>query len=68
MNVRKVLIELGPSEVQALLAIDLDGDAEGALAFIRETLAKQVRKALQPHCVPVFEASYGPSQKDRFAR
>ena len=49
MNVRKVLIELSPFEVQALLAIDLDGDAEGALAFIRETLAKQVKKALQPH-------------------
>jgi hypothetical protein len=43
-------------------------DAEKALVFIRENLAKQVKKALQPHRVPIFEASYGPAQKDHFAR
>jgi len=43
-------------------------DAEKALVFIRENPAKQVKKALQPHRVPIFEASYGPAQKDHFAR
>ena len=43
-------------------------DAEKALVFIRENLAKQVKTALQPHRVPIFEASYGPAQKDHFAR
>jgi hypothetical protein len=43
-------------------------DAEKTLVFIRENLAKQVKKALQPHRVPIFEASYGPAQKDHFAR
>jgi hypothetical protein len=68
MNLKKVNVELSESEVQELLAIDMDDDPARALAFIKEHLAKQVKKCLQPHWVPVFEASYGPSQKDRFAR
>jgi hypothetical protein len=49
MNLKKVFLELGVPDVQEILAIDLDGDADEALAFIREKLAKQVKKALQPH-------------------
>ncbi len=49
MNLKKVLVELSIPDVQQILAIDLDGDPDKALAFIREHLAKQVKKALQPH-------------------
>jgi CHASE3 domain sensor protein len=49
MNLKKVLLELSVSEVQQILAIDLDRDAEKALAFIRENLGKKVKKALRPH-------------------
>lgn len=60
MNLKKVIIELDLSQVQDILRIDMDEDPAEALAFIKETLAKQVKASLQPHCVPVFEASYGP--------
>jgi hypothetical protein len=49
MNLKKVSIELGTAEVQEVLAIDLDDDAERALAFIKEHLANQVKKSLQSH-------------------
>ena len=49
MNLKKVNVELSESEVQELLAIDMDDDAERALTFIKEHLAKQVKKCLQPH-------------------
>ena len=49
MNLKKVLLELSISEVQQILAIDLNRDAEKALVFIRENLAKQVKKSLQAH-------------------
>ena len=49
MNLKKVLLELSVQDVQEILAIDLDGDSQRALAFIRERLAKHVKKALQPH-------------------
>lgn len=68
MNLKKVIVEFDVAEVQEILAIDLDEDAQRALAFIRTTLAKRVKEALKPHCVPVFEANYGPGQKDRFSR
>jgi hypothetical protein len=49
MNLKKVLLELSISEVQQILAIDLDRDAEKALTFISENLGKKVKKALRPH-------------------
>ncbi len=49
MNLKKVNIELDISEVQEVLAIDLDEDPERALAFVKEHLAKQVKRCLQPH-------------------
>lgn len=49
MNLKKVNIELSISEVQEILAIDMDEDAQQALSFVREHLAKHVKTALQPH-------------------
>ena len=48
MNLKKVLLALSVQDVQEILAINLDGEPEKALAFIREKLAKQVKRALQP--------------------
>ena len=49
MNLKKVILELSVPDVQEILAIDLDEDADKALAFIRENLGKKVKKALRPH-------------------
>jgi hypothetical protein len=49
MNLKKVNVELSEGEVQELLAIDMDDDPVRALAFLKEHLAKQVKKSLQPH-------------------
>ncbi len=49
MNLKKVMIELDIADVQEILRIDMDEDAREALAFIKETLAKQVKSSLQPH-------------------
>lgn len=49
MNLKRVNIELDVSEVQEVLAIDLDEDPMRALGFIKDHLAKHVKKCLQPH-------------------
>ncbi len=49
MNLKKVNIELDVDEVREILAIDMDDDPERALGFIKEHLAKHVKKCLQPH-------------------
>jgi len=67
MNLKKVTIDMDAEQVQEILAIDMDDDAERALGFIKTRLANRVKKCLQPHCVPVFEVTYGPGQKDRFS-
>ncbi len=49
MNLRNINIELDVSDVQEILAIDIDDDAERALAWVKLQLAKRVKSALQPH-------------------
>jgi hypothetical protein len=48
MNLKKVVIELSISGVQEILRIDIDEDAEEALTFIKENLAKHVKEAPRP--------------------
>ena len=64
----KVVIELSTLEVEQVLRILLDEDRDEALCFLRECLGKKVKDKIRPHCVPVFEASYSPRQKDRFGK
>ena len=64
----KVVIEFSPIEVERLLAILLDEDRDEAFLFLKECLGKKVKDKIRPHCVPVFEASYSPRQKDRFGK
>ena len=69
MNVTgKVVIEFSPLEVERLLAILMDEDREDALDFLKQCVGKKVKDKIQPHCVPVFEASYNPKQKDKFSK
>jgi hypothetical protein len=49
MNLKKVMLELDISDVQAILRIDMDEDPQEALVFIKEKLARQVKPSLQPH-------------------
>ncbi len=49
MILKKVNIEMEIADVQAILAIDMDDDAARALRFVKERLAKKVKKCLQPH-------------------
>ncbi len=61
-----VVIKLSPLEVERLLAVLMDEDREGAYRFLKDCMDKKVQNRLRPHCVPVFEVSYNPRQKDRF--
>ncbi len=64
----KVVVELSAQEVEKLLAILMDEDREEAYEFLRESLGKKIMERLRPHCVPVFEVSYSPRQKESFIK
>jgi len=49
MNLKTIRLEFGPSEIQKILSIALDDDKEGALEFIKGSLAKQIEKELTSH-------------------
>lgn len=49
MTLKQVHIEMNMSQVQQVLAISLDDDAEKALKFIKENFLKQVQKAIRRH-------------------
>ena len=63
----KILLELEPAEVQRMMGIVLDEDAQEALAFMKDCLEKKLRDRMRPHCAPVFEANYHPREKDPVA-
>jgi hypothetical protein len=62
----KIVLTFSPEEVIEITRISLDEDRDGALSFIKDCLEKKVKAATSPHCVPVFEESYKPGQKDQF--
>ena len=66
LKMKKVVISLSQEEVIRLTRIILDDDKEESFIFLKESIAKKVNHATRPHCVPVFEASYKPGQKDKF--
>lgn len=49
MRLKKISVELEADEVQQILAIALDDNAEEALSFIQKNFVKKVQKALQRH-------------------
>ncbi len=61
-----IVIELTPIEVIRLLAAVMDEDREEAYQFLKDCLEKKIQDRLRSHCVPVFEVSYHPGQKNGF--
>lgn len=66
MGDSKTVLEFSPEEVQRIIRIVLDDDKEEALRVVKDCLEKKIREKGGPHCVPVFETSYKPGQKDQF--
>ena len=66
--IKPVVLKLGGEETLRLTRILLDEDKDEALAFLKECLKPQLDQATRDHWVPVFEASYKPSQKDTFSK
>jgi len=64
----KVVVELSALEVERLLAIVLDEDREEAFRFLKECPERKVKGRIRPHCVPLFEVSHSPRQKDQFQK
>lgn len=62
------ILEFSAEEIQRIMRIVLDDDKKEALSFVKECLEKKIRQKTGPHCVPVFEASYKPGQKDQFTK
>ena len=62
----KTVLILTPSEYFQLKEVLLDEDKDKALLFVKEVLGKKIKEIEKPSCVPVFEASYKPGQKDKF--
>ncbi|MBE3087396.1 MAG: hypothetical protein IMZ64_14405, partial [Bacteroidetes bacterium] len=61
-----VVLAFTEEKIQTLIRIDLDADHEEALRFIRENIGKKLKAFSRPHCVPVFEVTYSPRQKEAF--
>ena len=64
--VKNLVLTFSEEETQELERIDLDSDAPGALGFLREVLGKKLKALTRPHCVPVFEVTYSPRQKEAY--
>jgi len=63
---KNIVLTFSEDEIQELERIDLDADAPGALGFLREVVGKKLKALTRPHCVPVFEVTYSPRQKEAF--
>ena len=64
--VKNVVLTFSEEEIQEVERIDLDSDPQGALTFLREVIGKKLKILARPHCVPVFEVTYSPRQKEAF--
>lgn len=49
MTLKPVQLRLETEEVRRILQVTLDGDAQAALDFVKNVLARRVEKALQRH-------------------
>jgi len=66
-NTRVCDVIVKGDSVKALKDMVGEEDEEGCLAFLREHFEKEIKQVLTPCCVPVFEASYKPSQAEHYA-
>jgi hypothetical protein len=63
---KPIVLTFTEEEIQTIMRLDLDSDQAGALQFIREIIGKKLNALSRPHCVPVFEVTYSPRQKEAF--
>ncbi|MFH0788601.1 MAG: hypothetical protein V2B13_13445 [Pseudomonadota bacterium] len=61
-----IVLTFTEEEIQTIVRLDLDADQAGALHFIRDTMGRKLKALSRPHCVPVFEVTYSPRQKEAF--
>jgi predicted Ser/Thr protein kinase len=64
----KIIIVLNVSEYYLLKEAIIDEDKEKAYQFVKNILDKKLKDIERQSCVPVFEASYKPGQKDKFMK
>jgi len=64
----KIIIVLNVSEYYLLKEAIIDEDKEKAYQFVKNILKKKLKDIERQSCVPVFEASYKPGQKDKFMK
>lgn len=63
---KPIVLTFTEEEIQTIVRIDLDADQPGALYFIQDTIGKKLKALSRPHCVPVFEVTYSPRQKEAY--
>jgi hypothetical protein len=63
---KSIVLTFTEEEIQAIMRIDLDADQAGALHFIQDTMGRKLKALNHPHCVPVFEVTYSPRQKEAY--
>ncbi len=63
---KPIVLTFTEEEIQTIMRIDLDADQAGALHFIQDTMGKKLKALNRPHCVPVFEVTYSPRQKEAY--
>mgnify|MGYP005832360075 CR=1 FL=1 len=49
MRLKPIVLTLSPDEAREVVRIDMDGDMQAALSFVRAVLAKRVKEALKTH-------------------
>ncbi|MGQ9485537.1 MAG: hypothetical protein ACUVSA_11385 [Desulfosoma sp.] len=49
MRLKPIVLTLSPDEAREVVRIDMDGDMQAALSFVRTVLAKRVKEALKTH-------------------
>ncbi|MFO7928605.1 MAG: hypothetical protein ACQEP5_09840 [Actinomycetota bacterium] len=64
----KIVISLNPKEYYKLKEVIIDEDKNKAMEFVKGVLAKKLKGIERQGCVPVFEASYSPRQKDKYQK
>jgi len=66
-GIKRCVIVLEGDLVEELEKTIARRDAAGCLRFLRDHFQREIKLALTPHCVPVFESSYKPNQAESFA-
>ena len=61
---KKIVLTFSEEEIRELDRVDLELDTPGALTYLREVMGKKIKALTRPHCVPVFEVTYSPRQKE----